>query len=104
MKIVLAAALALLSTGAVAADLSSVRAGFASVSASQIRTGLPSSADQFSALAAQIGGVTMTVRRNLLDVDTIAASVYEADGWQNIRGGIAEARGVSGIVGIAIAD
>lgn len=105
MKAMLTALAALtLAAPAYAGGLDEVRAGFASISASQIRTGLPSSADEFSALAAQVGGVTMTVRDNLLDVDTLAASVYEADGFQNVRDGIAEARGVSGIVGIAVAE
>jgi hypothetical protein len=94
----------LVGVSASAGGLSEVRAAFGSVSASQIQTRLPSSADEFSVLAAQVGGVTMTVRNHLLDVDTLSASVYEADGFQNVRNGVAAARGVSGIVGVAVAD
>lgn len=99
MKFLTAAAiLAMLSTYALADDLS-VRGRFASLSASAIATQLPSNAADFSALAGQIGGVTITVKKDLLDVDTISGSLVEVNGWRNNGGGFIGAGGFSGVRG-----
>lgn len=91
------------STATMAGDLE-VKGRFASISATAIATQLPSSADNFSTLAGQIGGVTVTVKNDLLDVDTIAGSLVEIDGWRNNAGGIIGAAGFSGVRGMFEAD
>jgi hypothetical protein len=97
---------AMLSTYALATPPStlSVRGQFASLSATGIATQLPSNAANFSALAGQIGGVTVTVKRDMLDVDTISGSLVEVNGWRNNAGGIIGAVGFAGVRGMFEAD
>lgn len=81
-----------------------VKGKFAALSATAIVTQLPSSADEFSALAGQISGITLTVKNDLVDADTIAGSLTEFDGWRNNDGGIAAALGFGAIEGAFEAD
>lgn len=90
--------LATFGTHALADDLSA-RGHFASLSASAIATQLPSNADDFSALARQVGGVTITVQKDLLDVDAINGSLLEIDGWRNNDGGFIGAGGFADVRG-----
>ncbi len=100
MKTAILAILSLVTvtTAASAGDLD-VKGRFESFSASGIVSSLPQSADDFSALAGQVGGVTVTVRDNLLDVDTISGSLVEVDGWRNNAGGVIGAVGFAGVRG-----
>ena len=92
------AMLAALGSPAMAGGLD-VRGEFASLSASAIATALPSNAESFSALAGQVGGITVTIRDNLIDADTISGSLTEVDGWRNNGGGIIGAAGFAGVRG-----
>lgn len=94
---------ALLGSAAQAGDLD-VRGSFATLSASAIAAQLPSNAADFSALAGQVGGITVTVRDNLIDADTLAGSLVEVKGWRDNAGGIIGAAGFAGVRGAFESD
>ena len=104
-KIALSLAAALLATTAVAGGNDfEVRGGFASLSASGIVAELPRNASVFTALAGQMNGLTVTIKNNMLDVDTMSGSLMEVDGWRNNHGGFIGAGGFAGVKGMFEAD